>query len=73
MTENFKYLKDAISVDLCNFLMEDFGIGMTEALDVLYESETFEKLSNPTTGLYFRGSRYVYSFLLNELKKGIFF
>ena len=36
---------------------------------VLYTSETFERLQDDDTGLYYQSPGYVYSFLQNELKK----
>ena len=33
-------------------------------------SETFERLQDTATGFYYQSAGYVYSFLLNELKKG---
>ena len=38
-----------------------------EAIDVLYTSETFERLQDDSTGLYYQSPGYVYSFLQNEL------
>ena len=53
-------------------LTQDFGMSMQEALDVFYNSETYAKLNNPATGLYFQSSKYVYSYLKNELSTGVF-
>ncbi len=50
--------------------MADYGKSLEESLNVLYDSETFQKLSNPDTGLYFQSSRYVYQFLKNEIETG---
>lgn len=38
--------------------------------DVLYNSETFERLNDPATGLYYQSVGYVYEYLNNELKTG---
>ena len=73
MTESeFKYMKESASADLVEMLTQDFGMSMQEALDVFYNSETYAKLNNPATGLYFQSSKYVYSYLKNELSTGIF-
>lgn len=69
-TSDFNYMKEAIAVDLAELLAQDFGMSITEALDALYESETYAKLSDPTTGLYFQSTQYIYSFLKNELATG---
>ena len=73
MTEqDFKYMKEAMAVDLAELLSGEFEMTITEALDALYGSETYAKLCNPNTGLYFQSTQYVYSFLKEELSKGTF-
>ena len=62
---------NCISKDIVGFLMEDYGKSLEDSLNILYNSETFQKLNNPDTGLYFQSSRYVYQFLKNEFETGI--
>lgn len=64
---DFNYMKEALATDLAELLAKDFDMSITEALDALYSSDTYTKLCNPNTGLYFQSSLYVYSFLKNEL------
>lgn len=64
---DFNYMKEALATDLAELLAKDFDMTITEALDALYSSETYTKLCNPNTGLYFQSTLYVYSFLKNEL------
>lgn len=71
MTNEFKYLKEGLASDLVQFLMKDYDIDLHTALSTLYESDTYSKISDPSTGLYFQGSRYVYSYLQNELQTGV--
>jgi len=66
--EQIQLLKDDLSVELSGFLMDDFHYTPQEAIDVLYTSETFERLQDNNTGLYYQSAGYVYSFLLNELR-----
>ncbi len=61
-------LKDELSTDLASYLVDDFHYTPEEAIDVLYTSETFERLQDDDTGLYYQSPGYVYSFLQNELK-----
>ena len=70
MSEHFQYLKEGLVADLVNQVMEDFHFDMEKALDVVYSSALFEKLSNPETGPYKQGPVYVYSFLKEELANG---
>lgn len=64
---DFNYMKEALETDLAELIAKDFDMTVTEALDTLYGSETYAKLCNPNTGLYFQSTQYVYSFLKNEL------
>lgn len=63
---DIKYMKEALAVDIAVLLAKDFDMNITDALDALYNSETYEKLNNSNTGLYFQSAKYVYSFLKNE-------
>lgn len=71
MTKEFKYMKEGLTSDIVQFLMKDYGLDMQTAFSILYDSDTYSKISDPSTGLYFQGSRYVYSYLQNELKIGM--
>ena len=64
---DFNYMKEALVADLAELLSTEFEMTSAEALDALYGSETYAKVSNPNTGLYFQSTQYVYSFLKNEL------
>lgn len=65
----FQNMKEEIVKDLISRLMEERGVTMQEAFDIVYQSRLFEKLNNPNTGLYFQSSGYVYSYLQDELNK----
>ena len=64
----FEYLKEVIATDLAELLVKDYQMSVSEALDTLYTSDTYAKLCDPRTGLYFQSSLYVYLFLKNEIK-----
>lgn len=63
----FQNMKEEIVKDMISRLMEERRLSLQQAFDVVYTSRLFEKLSNPNTGLFFRSSGYVYSYLLEEL------
>ena len=50
--------------------MEDSGCDLPTALKEIYNSETFAKLSDESTGLYIESSAYVYEMLKGELTNG---
>jgi hypothetical protein len=56
--------------DLIEMLMTRKSMSLKEAFDALYTSETFEKLQDSRSGLYFQSPGYVYSFLEEELLTG---
>ena len=71
MTHNdFNYMREAMAADLAELLAKEFDMSVAEALDALYSSDTYAKLSNPDTGLYFQSTQYVYSYLKDELTVG---
>ncbi len=67
---DFEYMIEGMTRDLAVMLMERRGMSMPSALDTLYNSETYEKLSNPRSGLYFQSPGYVYDFLDKEIEYG---
>ena len=50
--------------------MDERGLTLHEALDTVYNSDTYAKLMNPATGLYFQSPVYIYSYLDKELATG---
>lgn len=69
-TGEFKFMKEGITIDLVDLLMKDFNLDYKEAMEVLYDSDLYARLCDPSTGLYFQSSLYVYTFLKSELQKG---
>ena len=61
-------MKDDLAVELATCLVDEFQYTPQEALDVLYTSETFDRLQDDETGMYYQSVGYVYSFLSNEIR-----
>lgn len=70
MSEHYQFLKEGLTADLVDLVMANYHMDIEEALDVVYSSEIFQKLSDPATALYKEGPAYIYSFLKEELEKG---
>lgn len=66
--EKLNYLVECIIQDLIRYMVEDNNITIEEAMDVVYDSKTFEKLNNLETHLYYESSAYVYEILKEELQ-----
>lgn len=67
--EKLNYLVECITQDLIQYLIEDNNITIEEAMDIVYNSKTFEQLNNLETHLYYESSIYVYEYLKEELSK----
>ncbi len=59
----FQYIKEHILTQMIQILMEEQHLSLEEAMDKVYTSELFEKLSDPKTGLYLQSPRYLLSYL----------
>lgn len=68
----FQFLLEAISTDIIGWLMRDNKLSLREAISTWYNSETFEKVSDPRTGMYIESPAYNYEFLKRELLTGRF-
>ena len=67
--EKLNYLVECITQDLILYLIEDNSISIDEAMDIVYNSKTFEKLNDFATHLYYESSAYVYEYLKEEIEK----
>ena len=62
-----KMMQEDMYAELIQILMEKYGYTLEKAMDTLYNSETFARLQDADTGLYYQSPGYVYSFLNSEL------
>lgn len=57
--------------NLALLLMEkDTTLSMEQALSIVFNSDTYQKVLNEKTRLYYQSPRYVFSFLESELTQG---
>ena len=68
---DFDYMVESVTADLVVLLMERLGMDLQTALDTVYTSDTFAKLSNTATELYYQSPYYIYSYLETEIKTGV--
>lgn len=68
--EQIQFLIEEMTREIIIYLMQDFGYDMDKAFEIFYNSDTFERLNNVQSGLYYQSSGYVYSFLKEELLTG---
>ena len=70
MTKETKFLIDNLTKNLVLLVMEEFKYSITEAMDVVYNSQLYEKILDLETGLYYQSAGYNYELLRNELLTG---
>ena len=64
-------MKADLVTELANMLMSnDANISMDRALEYVFNSETYQKLLDNKTQLYYQNAGYVMSYLQNELLTG---
>ena len=64
-------MKADLVTELANMLMRnDANISMDQALEYVFNSETYQKLLDNKTQLYYQSAGYVMSYLQNELLTG---
>jgi len=68
--DTIKALMEGVTQDIITYLMEEDNISIKKAMDILYNSEVFTKLSDSETGLYRESSAYVTELLRDELANG---
>ncbi len=61
--QEFKYLKDQVTSRMIQILIEEQGYTLEQAVNRVYTSPVYDKLSNASTGLFFQSPRYVLSYL----------
>lgn len=61
------YMNECMARDVLTMLVEKKNLSIAEAMDVFYNSKTFENLNNAETGLYFQSPVYIYDVLNKEI------
>lgn len=70
MSKDVEFVIEELVKELALRLMDERGMTMKQALDTIYNSETYSKVLDLRTGLYSQSTVYVYSFLMNEIFTG---
>ena len=66
-----EHMKLDMTKELTVLLMDDNpNLTMEQALSAVMNSETYQRLQNDATHLFYQSPRYVYSFLLSKQKNG---
>ncbi|QUB74662.1 hypothetical protein J5A56_06935 [Prevotella melaninogenica] len=65
--EQINMMKEDVCAELIAILMKDRHCTMSEAIDMLYNSDTYSRIQDQSTGLYYQSSGYSYAFLQQKL------
>lgn len=68
--EEIKFMIEEISKELILLLVEEYGMTLHDAFDVLYTSDTYARLIESKNGLYSQSTPYIYECLEHELLTG---
>lgn len=70
MSEQAKFLIDSLVEQLALWAMKDYSLSMTEALQLVFNSQLYEKVIDLETGLYYQSAAYNYGLLKHEIDYG---
>ena len=70
MSEQAKFLIDSLVEQLALWAMKDYSLSMTEALQLVFNSQLYNKVVDLETGLYYQSAAYNYGLLKHELVYG---
>lgn len=66
--QEFQFMTESITSDLIQLLMDREHYSLSQAVDAVYNSNIYNALLRPTSGLYSQSSGYVYNYLEKELR-----
>ena len=70
MSEQTKFLIDSLVEQLALWAMRDYRLSMVEALQLVFNSQLYEKVLVLETGLYYQSAAYNYGLLKHEIDYG---
>lgn len=70
MSEKTMMMADMVKNLACELVAHNPTLTMEQALAMVFNSDTYQKVWDEHTGLYYQSPKYVYSFLDEELKTG---
>ena len=70
MSEQTKFLIDSLVEQLALWAMRAYRLSMVEALQLVFNSQLYEKVIDLETGLYYQSAAYNYGLLKHEIDYG---
>lgn len=72
MSEKTQMMADMVRNLACLLMESHPEMTIEQALSAVFNSDTYQKVMDEGTGLYYQSPRYVFAFLKEELVKGKF-
>ena len=63
--DKIKLMIELVTTDVISAIMEENILSLQEAMKIFYNSEVFERLCDPETGLYRESGGYIHSLYKN--------
>lgn len=70
MNPEKQFLTDSLVEQLTLFVIQDYQLTITDALELVYNSQLYEKIMDEKTGLYYQSAYYNYELLRKEITFG---
>lgn len=70
MSNETKFLLDTLTKNLILKVVEYLECPLKEAMDIVYNSQLYEKIIDTDTGLYFQSAGYNFELLKKEMLTG---
>ena len=65
--EQLQFIINSDVERMAQYLIEDDGVTIINALDMIYNSQIYQKLQDRKTGLYLYSPAYIYNYLKEEI------
>lgn len=70
MSEETKFLLMSLVDKMVYLVMNEYKMSMSQALDLVYTSDTYSKIEDLETGLYYQSAAYNFNLLKHEIAYG---
>lgn len=65
--EEVQFMIETLTTELAKLIIEERSISISEALEIIFQSHTFEKVEDENTGLYYQSPVYIHDMLNEEI------
>ena len=70
MTDETRFLINSLVEQLTLMVIEEYNLSIPQALELVYNSQLYEKIIDTDSGLYYQSAKYNYEMLRHEMKYG---